>query len=239
MEVMQGTKDVIQDLSIDVIPGIPFSPIDANKVAKDDDARVPIELWDNWIWKLSFHSPSLVNRFRCSYHLCPLQSLQQWLLRVWRRCLTQEAITNLNTVSHQREVEKEAVRECVEKASKADWWDWKGGSRIFFWRWPIAHREFMRKGHPVFVKGTLPRYRKPQPSETDGSVQLKMQAKLENVLDKGYIRPGRVKSLTGYFGVLKGPTDIRMVYDATRSGLNATLWSPNFGLPTVETLLCG
>jgi len=97
----------------------------------------------------------------------------------------------------------------------------------------------MQKGHPVFVKSTLPRYRKPQPSETDGSVQLKMQAKLENVLDKGYIRPGRVKSLTGYFGVLKGPTDIRMVYDATRSGLNATLWSPNFGLPTVETLLCG
>jgi hypothetical protein len=30
-----------------------------------------------------------------------------------------------------------------------------------------------------------------------------------------------------------------MVYDATRSGLNDALWSPNFGLPTVESLLRG
>jgi hypothetical protein len=56
---------------------------------------------------------------------------------------------------------------------------------------------------------------------------------------KGYIRPGKVKSLTGYFGVPKGLADIRMVFDASRSGLNDALWSPNFDLPTVETLLRG
>jgi hypothetical protein len=30
-----------------------------------------------------------------------------------------------------------------------------------------------------------------------------------------------------------------MVYNGTRSGLNDALWSPNFGLPTVEALLWG
>jgi len=97
----------------------------------------------------------------------------------------------------------------------------------------------MRKGHPVFVKGPLPKYRKPQPSERNPETRAKIQAKLENVLVKGYIRPGKVQSLTGYFGVPKGPSDVRMVYDASRSGLNNALWSPNFGLPTVESLLRG
>ena len=50
-------------------------------------------------------------------------------------------------------------------------------------------------------------------------------------------RRGIVKSLTAFFEVKKGETDIRMVYDGTESGLNDQLWAPWFPLPTVETLL--
>jgi len=78
----------------------------------------------------------------------------------------------------------------VEKATKADWWDWKGGSRIFYWRWPTAHHEAMRKGHPVLVKGTLPKYKKSQPRERDPSIHSKVQTKLNNVLEKKYNQPG-------------------------------------------------
>lgn len=40
----------------------------------------------------------------------------------------------------------------------------------------------------------------------------------------------------GYFAVPKGDEDIRLVYDASKSGLNAVLWVPSFGLPTAESL---
>jgi len=39
------------------------------------------------------------------------------------------------------------------------------------------------------------------------------------------------------FDVPKGDDDIRMVYDGTKSGLNACLWAPWFPLPTVDSLL--
>jgi hypothetical protein len=61
--------------------------------------------------------------------------------------------------------------------------------------------------------------------------------KLSILRSKGYIKKGRVNSLTGYFAVPKGDGERRMVFDASHSGLNAALWAPNFGLPTVESLL--
>ena len=59
-----------------------------------------------------------------------------------------------------------------------------------------------------------------------------MLAKLTKVRNLGYIRKGPVTSLTAFFAVPKGPTDIRMVYDASISGLNNSLWAPWFPLPT-------
>jgi hypothetical protein len=38
-----------------------------------------------------------------------------------------------------------------------------------------------------------------------------------------------------YFDVPKGDDDIRMVYNATRSGLNAALWAPSFFMPTSKS----
>lgn len=54
------------------------------------------------------------------------------------------------------------------------------------------------------------------------------------------MEPGLVRSLTNYFLVIKiledkEVKDVRMVYDASRSGLNAVLWAPNFGLPTMRS----
>ena len=54
---------------------------------------------------------------------------------------------------------------------------------------------------------------------------------------RGYIQPGFVKSLTGYFAVPKAKTDIRVVYDATQCGLNNAMWAPNFFLPMVDSIL--
>lgn len=64
-----------------------------------------------------------------------------------------------------------------------------------------------------------------------------MRQKLEKVRRLGYIVTGVVKSLTSYFAVPKGESDIRMVYDGTKSGLNGSIWAPWFALPTIETHL--
>lgn len=57
------------------------------------------------------------------------------------------------------------------------------------------------------------------------------------MVNKGYIKRGFVQSLTGFFAVPKGTEDVRVVYNATKSGLNAAIWSPNFYLPTAATVL--
>jgi len=48
---------------------------------------------------------------------------------------------------------------------------------------------------------------------------------------------GAVTSLISYFSVPKGDSDIRLVLDGTKSGLNSALWAPSFHLPTVDSLL--
>eukprot|EP00957_Ditylum_brightwellii_P118112 9007934-Ditylum_brightwellii.AAC.1 len=43
-----------------------------------------------------------------------------------------------------------------------------------------------------------------------------------------------IKSMIGHFDVTKGKEDIQIGYDASKYKLNATVWSPNFGLPMVD-----
>ena len=30
--------------------------------------------------------------------------------------------------------------ECLDRAGWSSWWEWRNGSRLFFWRWPEAYR---------------------------------------------------------------------------------------------------
>lgn len=61
--------------------------------------------------------------------------------------------------------------------------------------------------------------------------------KLKKVRDRKYTLLGYVRSLAGYFAVPKAGTDIRVVYDTTKCGLNIAVWAPNFFLPTVDSIL--
>ena len=60
-----------------------------------------------------------------------------------------------------------------------------------------------------------------------------MIPKLEKVVNKGYMIPCKVKSLTSYFHVKKGDDEIRVVCDGTKSRSNGALWAPSFGLPNM------
>ena len=97
----------------------------------------------------------------------------------------------------------------------------------------------MRDGLKVWLRDEGPRNKRGQRPERDAAVKAKMKEKLMKVRDRRYICPGKVDSLTNYFGVPKGEFDVRMVYDGTASGLNIMIWVPRFPLPTAETHLRG
>ena len=60
----------------------------------------------------------------------------------------------------------------------------------------------------------------PQDDTRDPKMKAAMLKKLAKVRARRYIGPAEVAALTNFFAVPKGISDIRMVYDGTRSGLN-------------------
>jgi hypothetical protein len=64
-----------------------------------------------------------------------------------------------------------------------------------------------------------------------------MGAKLMKVFAIHYFIYGLILSLTSFFAMPKGDTDISMVCNGTSLGLNAHLWAPWFALPTICALL--
>jgi hypothetical protein len=132
--------------------------------------------------------------------------------------------------------DRDMGRDCLRQAAASDWLEWQEGSTLFFWRWPPYARSLARDGHPPWLRKPLPHYRVPQRAEQNPGARHKIYTKLNTVRNRGYIRAGSVVSLTGYFAVPKGDDDIRLVYDASKSGLNSALWVPSFSFPTADSL---
>ena len=85
-----------------------------------------------------------------------------------------------------------------------------------------------------------PRNEDRQPGFDSEDDRLKVKAKLDSVIKKGYIEMcdiAELEAMMYMFSVPKGDCDIRMVYDGSRSGLNEAIWSPWFALPTIDALL--
>ena len=96
----------------------------------------------------------------------------------------------------------------------------------------------MRDGiEPMWI-GKPPSYRRRQQANPDEKQRAFEKKKLTKVRTRGYIAPtDGIKSPTSFFSVPKGEEDIRMVYDGTKSGLNASLFAPWFGLGNVNSML--
>jgi hypothetical protein len=199
--------------------------------------------WDERVYRVS-HSLELLESYRKRFARDPLDCMCNLLLAVWKKRIWISLKTYLRREygmgwwEHTAAVrDLEVGRDCLFRATHATWWGWSLGSTPFFWRWPPSCRELIRDGHPPWFTKEPPQFIQPQRRDPDPEVAKNITAKLENVTKKGYIRPGDVKSLTKYFAVPKGEGDIRMVYDATISGLNDSLWAPTFVLPGTEAVV--
>jgi len=222
-----------------------FAALEDSAIAvKADDAVVPIHLWDDRLWSgCSYFNDSQHSLYLQRYGHCPLVSIRKMALRFWRRQVT-KSFSKFMKMTHgadwlrraTAQRDREVGRECIWRATACDWWEWSLGSSLFYWRWPIYARVLARDGHPVWWIEDPPSCLKPQPKERDPEIRKQVQSKLENARQKRYIVPGTVRNLTSYFAVPKGDRDIRMVYDASKSGLNNSVWVPSFILPQAEAL---
>ena len=127
--------------------------------------------------------------------------------------------------------------EGLKRVIQGSWWGWDHGSTLFFWRWPEPFRKFARDGIPVFVEGKLPSYRVKQRVTKNKLHFAAVHKKISKVVQRKYIVQGYIKSVINFFDVPKGESDIRMVYDGTKSGLNASVWAPNFFLASIDSAL--
>lgn len=127
--------------------------------------------------------------------------------------------------------------EALVRLARSSWWEWTAGSTLLFWRWPREIREAARDGYPIFIRQKLPRWIRAQRLPKEAYMVEKMTKKFVKVANKGYVGEGTVLSMINCFAVEKGEDDIRLVYDGKKSGLNDSVWAPNFFLPSVDSML--
>ena len=144
-------------------------------------------------------------------------------------------------------VDIEAASDCIQRGSDASWWEWRGGSRPFFWRWSkqrlggSGFEHEMRDGMEVLHDpDALPSYKRAQGPPKTQEDKKKVSGKLEKFMERRYIVftvAAAVLSYISFFYVPKGADDIRVVFNGTSSMLNAATFAPWFALPTIDSHL--
>ena len=126
----------------------------------------------------------------------------------------------------------------------ATWWDWKGSSRPFYWRWTrdrLGNTNYVKEigdGTEVLYDSShLPEYKKPQRPPKTQEDQVKVLKKLSKFIEGRFILftlAAGVLSLISFFYVPKGESNIHMVFYGTSCMLNAATFAPWFALPTID-----
>ena len=123
----------------------------------------------------------------------------------------------------------------IGQVLQSSWWEWTNGSSLLFWRWNGREQSLAaRDGMHIHTKGSLAKMKRRKAMRFEPSVKALVGGKIQTMLDRSYLETGSVLSLLHYFAVPKGDSDIRVVYDGTFSGLNDSLWAPNFFLPSAR-----
>jgi hypothetical protein len=210
------------------------------KAVKSDDAKVPKYLWNSRVFELE--SLERMNRFNDKEKEVILDRMRRGLHVTWKRKVEQDFIEWFHSTEHRyngrEDIWTAGIRACVY-ARRSDWWEWKGGSHIFFWRWPANYKKEALDGVPPYFMVDPPTSMSKQSPYTDEANRKLVKEKVVAVLKTGYIMrasPEEIRSLMFMFDVPKGTDDVRMVYNGSKSGLNDSLWAPWFSLPTVETM---
>ena len=83
---------------------------------------------------------------------------------------------------------------CLQLVADATWWDWKGGSRPFFWRWAkdcLGDQKYVAElqdgMHVLYDEDALPKYPKAQSPPRNDNDREKVSAKLLKFMNRRHI----------------------------------------------------
>jgi hypothetical protein len=202
------------------------SQTEVSTATKDNDAQVDLSLW------------AVGGNGNDFERAC--KKIRHFLFIHWTKLLTHEALTWLSLQdSKTRDKDQVNIRECITRATNSKWWEWKDGSRLFFWRWHVLWQDEARNGAQVFHNGV------PQPCLNFRSPPIKEEwirkldmVNMEKLIRRRHLEPakGRCKFVIPRHSVRKGPTYIHVVWNCTKNGVNITIVVPSFSLPTNATL---
>lgn len=219
--------------------------VDRNQAsAKSDDAEVPVALWNERVAKFVDREPT-DPALIAACDLAREAMLRRWFSNVARSYYAWSRKRKAGTLGLSKGLEEIAkspktvvkARAAILLAAEATFWDWPGGSGVFFWRWPPEFMETLRDGLPPKWASPPSLTNVPQRLSGDPITDLRVKEKLLKMLLKGHLDWGPVDGLMFFFAVPKGSEDIRMVFDGTKSGVNGALFAPWFALPAVEASL--
>jgi len=127
----------------------------------------------------------------------------------------------------------------LQSYMKGSYFNWDGGSTLLFWRWNMEFQTQAKVGFKPCISGKLPRSMKIA-KKPKAIVFEKILSKVFKAIDRNYMNITSLKhtkNLIDYFGVEKGISDIRVVFNGTSCGLNDSVWAPNFWLPTAKSMV--
>jgi hypothetical protein len=142
------------------------------KATKNDDAEVPVYLWNE-----SIVADGVPRK------LLALDVIRHFALRWWKKNTTRDFLRWLNQKyplalrpSGGYIKDRKAGVDCLSRCANSSWWEWNVGSRPLFWRWPEEYRTTIRDGVRLWIKGPLPEYRVPQRGERTNQPEMPSKA---------------------------------------------------------------
>ena len=103
--------------------------------------------------------------------------------------------------------------------------------------WPVGYLVQSWYWVGLWIKESLPIWMRPQRRDNGPFVSLKVDKNMNKLVSRGYITKVVIIVLTSFFSLPLGIDDSRMMFDATVSVLNGSLWDPNFMLPSMGSFI--
>ena len=219
---------IIKGLTDDV----PFSPLEQKvttrvAAAQTDFAEVDLTAWS---------SPSETEAEGQARVI-----LRRFAARWWAYYLEKDAMKWWNS-NGRDPLDLAAIQDCVFRARATSYWHWHRGSRLFFWRFPREFQKMMRDGTPFYHIAESPvgfAHNMPAPSR---EAEIETRKKVFQLRYRHFIERGFTDLITQRFSVVKLEVDgvileIRVVWNSSSNGHNATLWAPGFMLDNVGDVI--
>jgi len=217
---------------------------DLAKAVKSDDVEVPTHLWNDKVCR----GPATPHQAACLYILRTffLRVYRQRLLTDYRRVLRRNHGRKWTSMRRWVNItlnsDLEALRDIMWRTSVNSWFEYPGGSRLMYWRFPAKYQRQARDRVPVYFIEEGPTPMRVQSIMKPAEAEV-LRAKILKVIQKRYlvVPTERLKSVISYFGVPKGVIDgiiqdWRTVYHDGANGLNDKVWASSFWLPGVNSL---